>query len=141
MTVLTVLRDGSGRRRGRRPEVQLTAPRSRSLRRVGSQLEHVVRRRPKTVDCQRRLRGVRRPVVDRVVAIVIQQLVEDNDAVAVTFSRRFPLQPDRRRTEGGCGEIQRRTLGYCGRRKTSNKTCAALMRCHSFGTRQTHASF
>jgi len=96
-----------------RTEIQLTTPGSGALARVRSDVEDIVGGRLKSVDDDGRLGGVGRPVVGRVASVVVEQLVQDDLAVAVLAGRLVPLQADARRTHANCGEIERRAGRNC----------------------------
>ena len=99
--------------RGEGLKRQLVAPRPGSLAGVGADLEDVVGGRSKSVDDDGRLGGVGRPVVGRVPAVVVEQLVHDDLAVTVLAGRRLPLQSHARRTLTHRREVERSAGRNC----------------------------
>lgn len=97
-------------------EVQLATPRPGALGRVSPQQEDVRLEWLEPVHDERCLRGVGRPVINWVVAIVVQQLVQDYLSVSMTLVWRIPRQMNWRRSQRNCGEIQWRSFRYWGRK-------------------------
>ena len=99
-----------------RAERQLAAPRSGALARVGADVKDVVGGRLESVDDDRRVGRVGRPVVGRAAAVVVEQLVEHDATVAVPAGRRVPLQVRARRPRAARREVVWSARRNCAKR-------------------------
>ena len=99
--------------RCRSPERELVAPRSWAFDGVGSDLKDVVSRRFEAVDCNRRVRRIRRYFVSFVRTVMVDDFVQHDVSVTMLFGRRDPFESDCRRTEANGREIQWRSGRYC----------------------------
>ena len=97
----------------------MTTPGSGAFARIRADVEDVVGGRLKSVDDDGRLGGVGRPVVGRVLSVVVEQLVQNDLAVTMSLGRRVPLQADARRAGAAGREVVRRTGWNCTHRRRS----------------------
>ena len=81
-------------------------------------MEDVVGGRLQSVDDDGRVAGVGRPVVGRVQSVVVQQFVENDLSIAMSFDRRVPVQTHARGTGTGRCEVVRRARWYYNQRHT-----------------------
>lgn len=103
-----------------RSKRQPVAPWSRTDVSVCTDLKDVVGGRLEALDHDERLRGVRRPVGDRVAAQVVHNLIRLDPPVLVLLRWRVPLQLDARRADADGGEVLRSTCRNWKRQDRSN---------------------